>query len=565
MDKTWIKLERIQFVGACNPPTDVGRHPLNNRFLRHCPLLYVDFPGKDSLRQIYGTFNRAILSKTGSLLSGESESLTEAMVEFYTQCQTHYTPDIQPHYIYSPRELTRWKHAINESIDNISDVDGLVRLWAHEALRLFQDRLVLDEEKVWCDQLVDKVASQCFPSISPSALERPILFTNLLTDTYISCGKDELIKKIDSRLKVFYEEELNVPLVIFDSVLEHILRIDRVLKQPIGHLLLVGQSGVGKTTLSRFVAWMNDLTVFQIKAGRNYGVADFDADLRGVMKRAGCKGEKICFIFDESNVLGPAFLERMNALLASGEVPGLFEGDEYISLLNMAREHLLRDVKGLDTEEEIYKAFIKGVQRNLHVVFTMNPLSPDFSNRAASSPALYNRCVIDWFGDWSREGLFQVAKKLTENCQCRKENFKKQDLSQDEMNALIVDSITAYHIVIKELNDKLSKNAKKFNYITPRDFLDFIKHFSNLQTEKNEELNEQKNHINKGLQKIIQTEKTVNDLKQSLAVKGVELDKKQKETKLKFEKIMEDTEKARQNKEKAEKKQVEIEAMKKKN
>ncbi len=213
---------------------------------------------------------------------------------------------------------------------------------------------------------------------------------------------------------------------------------------------------------------MNELTVFQIKAGRNYGVADFDADLRGIMKRAGCKGEKICFIFDESNVLGPAFLERMNALLASGEVPGLFEGDEYISLLNTAREHMLRDVKGIETEEEIYKAFIKGVQRNLHVVFTMNPLSPDFSNRAASSPALYNRCVIDWFGDWSREGLFQVAKKLTENCQTRKENFKKKDMSQEEMNALIVDSITSYHIVIKELNDKLSKNAKKFNYITPR-------------------------------------------------------------------------------------------------
>ena len=564
LDKTWIKLERIQFVGACNPPTDVGRHPLNNRFLRHCPLLYVDFPGKDSLRQIYGTFNRAILRKAGSAFSGQSEPLTEAMVEFYTQCQTHYTPDIQPHYIYSPRELTRWKHAINESIENISDPDGLVRLWAHEALRLFQDRLVLDEEKVWCDQLVDKVASQCFPSLSPQALERPILFTNLLTDNYVSCGKDELIKKIEAKLQVFYEEELNVPLVIFDSVLEHILRIDRVLKQPIGHLLLVGQSGVGKTTLSRFVAWMNDLTVFQIKAGRNYGVADFDADLRGIMKRAGCKGEKICFIFDESNVLGPAFLERMNALLASGEVPGLFEGDEYISLLNMARENITKEIKGVDTEEEIYKAFIKGVQRNLHVVFTMNPLSPDFSNRAASSPALYNRCVIDWFGDWSREGLFQVAKKLTENADLRKENFKKQDMSKEEMHTLIVDSITSYHMIIKDLNDKLAKNAKKFNYITPRDFLDFIKHFINLQKEKNDELNEQKSHIDKGLQKIIQTEKTVNELKQSLAIKGKELDKKQEEMKIKFDKIVADTEKANKSKEKAEIKKKQIEETKKK-
>ena len=32
-----------------------------------------------------------------------------------------------------------------------------------------------------------------------------------------------------------------------------------------GHLLLIGVSGAGKTTLSRFVAWLNGLSVFQIK------------------------------------------------------------------------------------------------------------------------------------------------------------------------------------------------------------------------------------------------------------------------------------------------------------
>jgi len=33
------------------------------------------------------------------------------------------------------------------------------------------------------------------------------------------------------------------------------------------------------------------------------------------------------------------------------------------------------------------------------------------------------------------------------------------------------------HSTVIELNKKLAKSAKKFNYITPRDFLDFIKHF----------------------------------------------------------------------------------------
>ncbi len=30
-DMTWVSLERIQFVGACNPPTDPGRKPLSHR------------------------------------------------------------------------------------------------------------------------------------------------------------------------------------------------------------------------------------------------------------------------------------------------------------------------------------------------------------------------------------------------------------------------------------------------------------------------------------------------------------------------------------------------------
>ena len=192
----------------------------------------------------------------------------------------------------------------------------------------------------------------------------------------------------------------------------------------------------------------------------------------------------------------------------------------------------------------------------------MNPLSPDFFFFFASSPALYNRCVIDWFGDWSRDGLYQVANKLTEYVECRNENFSKPGLDSESMHGLIVDSITSYHMIIKDLNDKLMKNAKKFNYITPRDFLDFIKHFINLQKEKSEELNEQQVHINKGLQKIIETENTVNELKQSLAVKKIELDKKQIETKAKFEKIMEDTEKARVSKEKAEKQRIKVEEMK---
>ncbi len=79
-------------------------------------------------------------------------------------------------------------------------------------------------------------------------------------------------------------------------------------------------SGAGKTTLSRFVAWINGLSLYQIKVHRRYTAADFDDDLRAVLRRSGCKDEKIVFILDESNILDSGFLERMNTLLANGEV-----------------------------------------------------------------------------------------------------------------------------------------------------------------------------------------------------------------------------------------------------
>lgn len=106
------------------------------------------------------------------------------------------------------------------------------------------------------------------------------------------------------------------------------------------------------------------------------------------------QGEKICFIMDESNVLDSSFLERMNTLLANGEVPGLFEGDELTTLMTQCKEGAQREGSMLDSQEELYKWFTQQVMRNLHVVFTMNPSSEGLKDRAATSPALFNRCAF---------------------------------------------------------------------------------------------------------------------------------------------------------------------------
>lgn len=558
-DKAWVTLDRIQFVGACNPPTDAGRTPMGARFLRHAPLIMVDYPGEQSLQQIYGTFNTAVLKIIPSL-RGYAEPLTQAMVQFYLESQQRFTPKIQPHYVYSPRELTRWARGVYEAIRPLEtlSVEGLIRIWAHEALRLFQDRLVAEDERKWTEDAVHRIAMDFFPTIDEQqALGGPILFSNWLSKNYVPVDREQLRDFVKARLKTFCEEEVDVPLILFNDVLEHVLRIDRVFRQPQGHLILIGVSGSGKTTLSRFVAWMNGLKVYQIKVHGKYSAEDFDEDLREVLRRCGCKGEKICFIMDESNVLDSGFLERMNTLLANAEVPGLFEGDEFAALMTACKEGAQRQGLLLDSQEELYKWFTSQIVKNLHVVFTMNPPEDGLSSKAATSPALFNRCVLNWFGDWSDQALFQVAHELTHSVDLDRSNFQAPDTIPIAYRGLslppshreaVVNSMVYMHYSLQHFNSKLLKQQGKITFLTPRHFLDFVAQYVKLYNEKREDLEEQQRHLNVGLEKLRDTVDKVRDLRESLAEKKAQLEQKDIEANEKLQRMVADQREAEQRK-----------------
>jgi dynein heavy chain 1 len=558
-DKTWVTLDRIQFVGACNPPTDAGRTPMGARFLRHAPLVMVDYPAPMSLQQIYGTFTSAVL-KVIPALRGYAEALTSAMVQLYSESQARFTPKIQPHYVYSPRELTRWVRGIYEAIVPLEtlSLEGLIRIWAHEALRLFQDRLVAVDERRWTDDAVKRIALEHFPTIDEQmALGGPILYSNWLSKNYVPVDRGQLREHVKARLKTFCEEEVDVPLILFNDVLEHVLRIDRVFRQTQGHLILIGVSGSGKTTLSRFVAWMNGLKVFQIKVHGKYSAEDFDNDLRDVLRRSGCKDEKICFIMDESNVLDSGFLERMNTLLANGEVPGLFEGDEHAALMTACKEGAQRQGLLLDSHEELYSWFTKQIVKNLHVVFTMNPPEDGLSSKAATSPALFNRCVLNWFGDWSDQALFQVGSELTQSVDLDRPNFTAPDsipVAYSELvlpanhRQAVINSMVWIHQSMERFNTKLFKQQGRVTYLTPRHFLDFVHQYVKLYNEKREDLEDQQRHLNVGLEKLRDTFEKVRDMRTTLAQKTKELEVKEAEANEKLQVMVANQNAAQQQK-----------------
>ncbi|KAJ1517337.1 hypothetical protein HMI55_000021, partial [Coelomomyces lativittatus] len=559
-DYQWVRLERIKFAGACNPPTDPGRNPLSHRFLRHVSLLMVDYPERLSLIQIYSTFCRALLKLVPSI-RGYSEALTNAMVSFYLDSQSRFTPSLQPHYVYSPRELTRWVRGIYEAIKELDElsVEGLVRIWAHEALRLFQDRLVAQEDIDWTNSHLDEVALTYFPNISSKALQRPILFSNWLSKMYLPVEQDALQEFVRARLRVFYEEELEVPLILFDHVLEHVLRIDRVFRQVQGHLLLIGISGSGKTTLSRFVAWMNGYSIFQLQTHNKYTSLDFDEDLRRLLKRCGCKGEKVCFILDETNMINSTFLERMNTLLTNSEVPGLFEGDEYSSLLSQCKEVAAKDGLLVDTHEDLYTWFIKQIMKNLHVVFSMNiPRIDGLSKLVSTSPALFNRCVIDWFGDWNNEAFYQVAKGYTLPLDL---DLNPSFIAPDTLPLVchhlepplsyrdtILNGFVQIHQSVNSILDSLKKEQDQKYSCTPRHFLDFVSHFVKIFKEKKEELEDEQKHLNVGLERIQETVEHVEELRSALDAAGNVIIKKTEASNEKLTKMLENQKEAEKKK-----------------
>lgn len=69
-------------------------------------------------------------------------------------------------------------------------------------------------------------------------------------------------------------------LVFFQDAVDHIASIARVLRQPRGNALLVGVSGSGKQSLTRFAAALGGFTCVQLELTKAYSLTDFREDLK---------------------------------------------------------------------------------------------------------------------------------------------------------------------------------------------------------------------------------------------------------------------------------------------
>ena len=86
-------------------------------------------------------------------------------------------------------------------------------------------------------------------------------------------------------------------LVLFMDAAEHVSRITRIIRQPLGNALLLGMGGSGRQSLTRLASHLADYECFQIELAKGYGVTEWREDIKKVMMNAGLKDNPIVFLF----------------------------------------------------------------------------------------------------------------------------------------------------------------------------------------------------------------------------------------------------------------------------
>ena len=106
--------------------------------------------------------------------------------------------------------------------------------------------------------------------------------------------------------------------------------------------------------------------MLQITLRKGYAIADLKADLASLYRKAGLKNVGMVFLMTDAQVSNEQFLVLINDLLASGEIPDLFQDDEVEEIIGGVRN----EVKGMgmeDSRENCWQFFIDKVRRMLKV------------------------------------------------------------------------------------------------------------------------------------------------------------------------------------------------------
>ncbi|TPX31992.1 hypothetical protein SmJEL517_g04802 [Synchytrium microbalum] len=551
----WKYLKDVQFISAMGTPGG-GRNDVDPRFVALFNVFNVTFPTETSLLQIYSGILLGHTSAFADAVRTTSEKLTKLTLKLYTEISKNLLPTPSKfHYIFNLRDISRvYEGLCAATPDHFETGPQMARLWRNEAMRVFYDRLVTDADRTYVKKLIDGLVDQTFSSDVAYVNRNPILFGDFrhaMQEDSAKLYEDLLdftaVRSIYQEILEEYNEKFNrMNLVLFEDALDHLTRIQRVIRMPRGHALLIGVAGSGKQSLTKLAAFTAGYTVFEITLTRGYGELEFRESLKLLYSQLG-SGKKTVFLFTDAHVAKESFLESINNMLTTGMVPALYEDDEKEVIMSSIRDEVA--AHGIvQSRENVWNFFIEKCCDNLHIVLAMSPQGDKLRDRCRSFPGLVNCTMIDWFPPWPEEALLSVS-----------EAFLKDENVVPEHKSNIVRHMVGVHLSVGDFSTQFQQKYRRTNYVTPKSYLDYIGTYNRLLQE-NQELNGRLcTRLESGLSKLEESSAQLAVLNVQLAEQNIAVKNKTEACNKLLEVIVANTKEAEEKKELADRKAGELE------
>ncbi|XP_070092321.1 dynein axonemal heavy chain 6 isoform X4 [Equus caballus] len=515
----WKEIQDVTIVSACAPPGG-GRNPVTPRFIRHFSMLCLPMPSEHSLKQIFQAILNGFLSDFPPAVKQTASNIVEASVEIYNRMSVDLLPTpAKSHYVFNLRDLSKCVQGILQcDPGTIREEIQIFRLFCHECQRVFHDRLINNEDKHYFHVILTEMANKHFGIAIGLEyfLTRPIIFGD-----FIKFGADKTdriyddmpdMEKIANVLQDYLDDynlinPKEVKLVFFQDAIEHVSRIARMIRQERGNALLVGVGGTGKQSLTRLAAHICGYKCLQIELSRGYNYDSFHDDLRKLYKLAGVDDRNMVFLFTDTQIVVEEFLEDINNILNSGEVPNLFEKDELEQVLAATRPRAKEVGISEGNRDEVFQYFISKVRQKLHIVLCMSPVGEAFRSRCRMFPSLVNCCTIDWFVQWPREALLSVSKTFFSNVDAGSEELK------EKLSLMCVN----VHLSVSNMAERYYMELRRRYYTTPTSYLELINLYLSMLHEKRKQLVSACDRVKNGLTKLLETNVLVDKMKLDLS------------------------------------------------
>ncbi|NXB68815.1 DYH9 protein, partial [Struthidea cinerea] len=518
------EISNVQYVSCMNPTA--GSFTINPRLQRHFCVFALSNPDQDALSRIYSTIlvQHLASGNFSEAVQKSAQQLIALALGLHRKVAATFLPTaVKFHYVFNLRDFSNiFQGLLFSTPECLKQPQDLVKLYLHESERVYRDRMVEEMDYDTFDKIQREMVKKCYDDMEDTLEQAKHM--NIYCHFAKGLGEpgyrpvptwEELNQILVEALDNYNEVNAAMNLVLFEDAMCHVCRISRILEAPRGNALLVGVGGTGKQSLTRLAAFLSSLEVFQITLRKGYGVPDLKADLANLYLKAGLKSVGSVFLLSDAQVADEQFLVLVNDFLASGEIPDLFPDDEVENIISSMRS----EVRGqglVDSRENCWRFFIERVRRQLKVALCLSPVGPKLRLRSRRFPALVSCTTIDCFQPWPREALESVSLRF----------LRDMDTLQDSVKDSISKFMAHVHISVNEMSRLYLSNERRYNYTTPKSFLEQIKLYQNLLLKKDKDLKAKMERLENGLEKLKSTSAQVDELKAKLAAQEVELKQK---------------------------------------